>query len=181
MTDRPTIDEDTHRKVTAHHEAGHAVAAVMRGGSSLRSITLEPDGLGGLTLHRGFRWDLGFIAYAGQWAEAYYADCAGILPRGLTAAEYLKSGLDEAREWLEYAHPDETEEHDDWAHIVAHLDDMAAMMTAVPAHQRPTDDGVLSVWARELEAVWPAIQTVAARLLAGDVLEDSDVRGIVGR
>lgn len=181
MTDRPTIDPDTHRKVTAHHEAGHAVAAVMRGGSSLRSVTFDPDGLGGLTLWRGSRWDLGFIAYAGQWAEAHYGDRAGILPRGLTAAQYLNSGLDEAREWLEDNPDEDTDEHDDWAHIVAHLDDMAAMMTAVPAHQRPTDDGVLSGWARELEAGWPAIQAVAARLLAGDVLTDADVRRIVGR
>jgi hypothetical protein len=30
------------RAIIAHHEAGHAVAAVMRGGGELMSITIEP-------------------------------------------------------------------------------------------------------------------------------------------
>jgi hypothetical protein len=58
-------------EVTAHHEAGHAVAAMMRGGGEFVSVTIEPtaDHLG-FTRYRGHAWDRAFVIYAGPWAEA---------------------------------------------------------------------------------------------------------------
>jgi hypothetical protein len=65
MTDQP--DE---RYLTAHHEAGHAVAALLRG-AELTSITIDPTPeRAGYTGFRGKRWDSQFFTYAGPWAEA---------------------------------------------------------------------------------------------------------------
>ena len=63
-----TTDE---RYITACHEAGHAVAALMRGGGEITSITIEPtaDYLG-YTWTRIKPFDRAFIIYAGPWAEA---------------------------------------------------------------------------------------------------------------
>ena len=63
-----TTDE---RYITACREAGHAVAALMRGGGEITSITIEPtaDYLG-YTWTRIKPFDRAFIIYAGPWAEA---------------------------------------------------------------------------------------------------------------
>lgn len=59
------------RLLTAHHEAGHAVAALMRGDGELRSITIEPTAAYlGHTGYRGKPCDAAFVTYAGPWAEA---------------------------------------------------------------------------------------------------------------
>ena len=59
------------RWIAAHHEAGHAVAAVMRGGSTLTSVTLSETEHGhGSTWARQHQWDTGFLTYGGPWAEA---------------------------------------------------------------------------------------------------------------
>src|SRR4051794_12442550 len=51
------------RELAAWHEAGHAVAAVMRGGSSLTSVTLGARHGEGLTNHRSKSFDSGFITF----------------------------------------------------------------------------------------------------------------------
>jgi hypothetical protein len=68
------------RYLTAHHEAGHAVVALMRGGE-LTSISIDcsdPCTTAGhpTTKHAGYTgfraepWDIQFATYAGPWAEA---------------------------------------------------------------------------------------------------------------
>lgn len=57
--------------VAAHHEAGHAVAAVMRGGSELTSVSVDRDRPGhGIAWSRLHLWDRPFVIWAGPWAEA---------------------------------------------------------------------------------------------------------------
>ena len=65
---RPTENYD--RRLTAYNEAGHAVAAMMRGGTFV-SITIEPDGdRDGCTSVEVDTYDMAFVAFAGVWAEA---------------------------------------------------------------------------------------------------------------
>lgn len=57
----------------AWHEAGHAVAHLMRGGGELHRIDIDEQTHGnGYTAGRAKPCDLGFITYAGPWAEARY-------------------------------------------------------------------------------------------------------------
>lgn len=61
---------ETH--LAAWHEAGHAVAAVMRGQSTLLSVALGYRHGEGLTRRRGKPMDDAFFAFAGPWAEDRY-------------------------------------------------------------------------------------------------------------
>lgn len=64
------IDIDQ-RVITAHHEAGHAVAAEMRGDGEVRALAIEPtDQYLGKTWFRAKPADLAFVTFAGPWAEA---------------------------------------------------------------------------------------------------------------
>ncbi|UUV28572.1 hypothetical protein NQK81_27755 [Amycolatopsis roodepoortensis] len=72
-TESPDMDED---RVTAWHEAGHAVVYLLQG-RSLRYVTLRPRGAGrvGFTAVRPRRVDLGaqaVVAHAGPLAQARY-------------------------------------------------------------------------------------------------------------
>ena len=62
---------DHQRHLTACHEAGHAIASLMRGEGDVVSITIEPtpDYLG-YTHFRAKPCDRAFITFAGPWAEA---------------------------------------------------------------------------------------------------------------
>lgn len=148
--------EQSARSVTAHHEAGHVVASVMRGGSTFRSVDLASADEGhGLTLYNAKAADVPFMAYAGPWAEARHTWPADV--------------------------PVDDEDHDglaldDLVHALRPHDDHVEQLQLLGIDVRPYE-----VWHRELEAVWPAVQTVAARLLAGDVLTDADVREVVER
>lgn len=164
-----TIDdmEPTQRNLTAHHEAGHAVASVMRGGSSFRSVDLSRADEGhGLTLHRCKPTDGPFIAYAGPWAEARYlwpADVPldGEDDDGMTFGDYVAG--------IFLGQPDD-------AAALAPDDERVLLLRAHGVEVDP-----YAVWHMELERAWPAVQRVAARLLAGDVLTDADVRQTVAR
>jgi len=151
------------RALTAYHEAGHTVAGVMRG-SVLRSVRLgEVDG-DGLTIHRGPPWDQPFSAYAGPWAEARYtwgdrpADAED--EDGLVFADHLY-GI-----FLGVGAEDRQE-------LRQHFAELAAMLPEVSADdlERATEQ----TWARELEAVWTAIEATATRLLAGAEITDESV------
>ena len=64
-------DDHHQRHLTAHHEPGHAVAALMRGGGELVSVTIEPTAeYAGHTGLRSKPFDIAFVTYAGPWAEA---------------------------------------------------------------------------------------------------------------
>lgn len=154
--------EPTQRTLTAHHEAGHTVAAVMRGGSSFRSVDLSrADDGHGLTLHRSKRIDGPFIAYAGPWAEARYLWPAGV-PLDGEDGDGTTFGDHVAGVFL--AQPDDLA-------ALAPDDERVQRLRAFDVEADP-----YAVWHMELERAWPAVQVVAARLLSGDVLTDADVR-----
>jgi hypothetical protein len=142
---------------TAYHEAGHAIAVQIRGGT-VTSITIDP----GLTSYEmppqpnGVRFrngvmvnkpepqpvnkDDGFIAYAGSWAETR---CRWTMPtldtkdeHGHTFSTYVAAIL-----------------RTNTSDYVAYQ--QAAKMV-----------GAESLWSTQLERHWPAIQLVARRLYA---------------
>ncbi len=172
MTGRPPRDLEL-REVTAFHEAGHTVAALMRGGSSLLSVSLSDTTHGeGITWHRSKPSDRAFIAYAGPWAEVRHAwgDLAldGLDDDGCTFDDALAACLAFGGG------------ADDATIIVAGLsvEGVAAEIginaedPGIPAWLRDWIHETLSareaIWRRELEQEWPVIEVVAARLLAGD-------------
>lgn len=155
------------RAITAHHEAGHAVASVMRGGSSFRSVDLSnADDGHGLTLHRCKPTDGPFIAYAGPWAEARYLWPADV---PLDGEDEEGTTFDEHVTGVLLGQPDD-------AAALAADDERVQQLRAFGVEVDP-----YAVWHMELERVWPAVQSVAAQLLSGDVLTDADVRQTVAR
>ncbi len=157
------------REVTAFHEAGHAVAALMRGGSSLLSVNLSDTSHGeGITWHRSPVWDQPFIAYAGPWAEVRHA--WGDLPadalddEGYTFDDLLSAcllfggGADDADHVVPTLSIDGMAEN--LGMTVGSDEDEEQLSQLVAATE--------SIWRRELEQAWPVITTVAARLLAGE-------------
>ncbi|MCZ4560712.1 hypothetical protein O4160_07645 [Rhodococcus sp. IEGM 1401] len=154
--------------MTAHHEAGHAVAAFLSG-CDVRKIDIDGDGdARGLTHHGPSEWsytsfspsgitsvdaDEAFITYAGPWAETRLK-CHS-KARGFRRA----------------------------------VEDALKEQTA-----GPTSDGVLyrkalrevhggrrdQAWDVQLEEHWPGIQRVAALLLAGYVGVESRLPELVG-
>ena len=124
----------------AHHESGHAVAAVARGGWLCEIRLGVPDwdsdddasDLPGYTRHRTRTENRPFVTFAGPWASARFR----------VEADPEASDLEYQ---LEYAF----EESDD---------DAAAFGDA------EWEDH----WFDELEVLWPSNCAVAAKLLAGD-------------
>ena len=143
--------------VTAHHEAGHAIAVQMRGGM-VTSIQIDP----GLTTykmphHRVIRFrkgemvknpqppdrttaDDGFIAYAGSWAE--------------TRCRWPMPTLDT---------------HDEHGHsfgecVTAILQENTSDYAAYQEAAKPPD--AEQHWSAELERQWPRIHLAAERMFA---------------
>lgn len=152
--------------VTAHHEAGHAVAAVMRGGSALTGISVHNDGTG-LTNHRSHTWDGPFIAYGGLWAEARFGWPADV-PVTAEDEDGCVFGDHVTAVWLT--------QPDDAAIVLAKFDHLEGLGTDL---RRTLEAGTLRTWDTELEAVWPVVQWVAARLLDGHTPGDESVREAV--
>lgn len=155
------------RALAAHHEAGHAVAGCLRG-SVLRSIALGEVPGDGLTVHREPAWDDPFVSFAGPWAEARHiwgdrpADAEDV--DGLVFGDHLFSVF----------HSTGAE---DWAPPAGHFARLAGLAAMLPP-EITVDDLVRlteQVWARELEAVWPAIELIATSLLAGAEITDATV------
>ncbi len=152
--DSPSIDGFL---LTACHEAGHAIAVQMRGGT-VTSITIDP----GLTTykmphHRVIRFrngemvknpqppdrmtaDDGFIAYAGSWAETR---CRWPMPTLDTRDEH-------GRTFSEYVA----------AILQMNTRDFATYQEAA----KPPDAEQL--WTAELEQQWPRIKLAAGRMFA---------------
>lgn len=135
---------------TAYHEAGHAVAATMRGGAeAVRSIYIDWDQAGhGMTWHRSKVCDNPFIAYAGAWAEVRLEvaelnpdDLSPSVPMG-SVDEVLHFQPDDARLLTDTYFPVEG-----WGW-----------------------ESKRGVWHMELEREWAVITAVAERLW-----EDQDV------
>lgn len=158
------------RTLAAYHEAGHAVAGCMRG-SILRSVRLGAVAGDGLTSHSGNTWDNPFATYAGPWAETRYS--WGDRPvaedeEGLSFADrlfdvFLGGGAGD-REVL-------SEHFASYAGLAAQLPPEISAGDLERATKR--------TWTGELEAVWPAIETVATRLLAGAEITHASVNALL--
>jgi hypothetical protein len=144
----------------AYHEAGHAIATVLRDQGSLRPFTITPaDDYRDSMCQRSPGRDPGFVAWAGPWAQARAEWCERPIDRGgdqfvftdylLTA--YLGGG------------------HADWLIVEQHF-------AALPwASMRA---GTERVWGIELTRMWPAIQQVAEWLLVGEPVTHQRVRDL---
>lgn len=159
----PDAELDRRAKVArhAHHEAGHAVAAVTVGATitDIQLANVDWDypgnsmGVGKVTYRHPDRYvsDHAFITFAGPWAAARWSvehdpDVDG----DLTAAEVVA--------WWDAEDGD--------ADAYAKFAD---------------DDKYETAWAELLEARWPAICAVAELLIDGQTVEDDNVEAIVGR
>ncbi len=150
------------RAVVAFHEAGHAVAAVMRGGSSLTSVSLNEHRHGaGITRFRALVFDQPFVVWAGPWAEARHAWG----DRPFDSEDEDGCILDDYVAGVFLAQPGDAE---GYRLALRALSDLG-----VPDDAIATTEGI---WAREMEGVWPVIEAVAAALLRGEVIDDGAVR-----
>jgi hypothetical protein len=144
----------------AYHEAGHAVAAVLRDGSSVRPFSItSADDYPGSTCHLWPGRDPGFVAWAGPWAQARAEWCERSLDGGgdgVVFADYLLTvHLSGSRT--------------DWLIVEQHFASLPwASMRA----------GTERVWGTELTRMWPAIQQVAEWLLVGEPVTDQRVRDL---
>lgn len=156
------------RVLAAFHEAGHAVAGCMRG-STLRSVRLGEVAGDGLTVHREPAGGDPCTSYAGPWAEARFlwgdrpADAED--EEGLSFADhlfdvFLGAGAEDRQELREYF-------------------EMLAAMLPPEVTAGDLERVIEQVWARELEAVWSAIETVATRLLAGAEITHASVNALL--
>lgn len=144
------------RLITAMHEAGHAVAVCMRGGSSLRSVHLGGVPGTGITYHRSKSCDAPFIAWAGCWAEARLT--WGDLPYDATDDEGCELCDHLTGVFL-------NQRDDDSAVVVEYFKELAQMMGRLWC--RELEFATEETWHREMDRVWPVVQKVADRLLAG--------------
>ncbi|MCZ0731865.1 hypothetical protein [Mycolicibacterium iranicum] len=172
-------DEATVAKVAAqatarhaHHEAGHAVAAVYRGSRLVRvflgtadwsTFDMSGDTPGG-TEHISRREQQPFITFAGPWAEAKWT----------TETDDDVDDMDDALEfaWLDNADGDA----DKYAGRVQELDDAAAHLGFHFVGRSWEFD-----WSDELEELWPAICEVAALLIDGKTVTHDHVKAAVDR
>ncbi len=173
MTTTALLDTNTRetprdaRTLAAYHEAGHAIAGCMRG-SILRSIALGEEDGSGLTVHRETAGGNPFTSYAGPWAEARHI--WGDRPAAEEDEEYLVFGDHLFAVFLGTG-------AEDWAAASEHFAELAGLAAMLPPEITAGDLERITeqVWARELEAVWPAIELIATRLLAGAEITDATV------
>jgi hypothetical protein len=146
---------------TAHHEAGHAVAAVLRGGDVQHLKIGDPTdaglldadrGLVGVTRQTSEPCNVPFMAFAGPWAE-------------------WRLGT-------------ETGDNEGWD-LVCWLDCDAAGNMGDPLsdytlmdYDNLTEDQI-ALWVKELRPHWPAIVAVAAVALAGDPVNTEVVKALI--
>ena len=166
------------RFLTAHHEAAHAVASLMRGGGELLSIIIEPtaDCLG----YTGFRTalcasgDRMFVTLAGPWAEARarwpLSSLDGEDADGGTFDDYLAAALlassDGDSQAYEAVRTDERE-----------MEIRTAQLSGITVSEFRQRQEL--AWGRELEGSWNVIQDVANMLLDGHTVTATDVRQLV--
>jgi hypothetical protein len=164
--------------LTAHHEAGHAVATLLRGGGELLWITIEPTSKYlGYTGHRTKAVAVGdrmFITFAGPWAEAR----AG-WPQPSIDGEDDDGCIFDDHLFAAWAH---NRDGDFDAYEQMRVDDLGMLTLAAehcgitPGELREQQGGL---WRDELERAWGVIQQVAKLLLTGATVTDAVVRELV--
>lgn len=152
------------RWLTACHEAGHAVATLMRGGGTFVSVTIEPtDEYEGLTHVRVKDWDSPFVSYAGPWAEA-----RARWPLGPPIWEIDEDGgsFDDYVVGALMANPSDFQ-----ACIEPPTETEAAIRQEIENYLgdgiQDADAAREQIWNRELEDAWLVIESVARLLMDG--------------
>lgn len=173
---QPEDDPSLVNYLTAHHEAGHAVAALRRKRAVYEMYVVFPDGF---TRHEKLDADYAFVLYAGPWAQAR-ADRAH---RGFLRRCFLWPGRCFARHVaIMFGH-----NYDDWRAYEEEMDGNVDVVLAydlaktrayheqgmrrydIPATITPPN----KEWDRELAKVWPEIQKLATQILAADEHEQA--------
>ena len=145
---------------SAYHEAGHAVATVIRGRKFLRLVSIAASiAHRGNTFHSSPGWNDAFVAWAGPWAQAHAEWTGRPLERAgdeFTFEDYL------AAAFLNGGHEDSqiVEQH------------FASMPW--PSMRSGTE----RAWSMELTRMWPAITQVAEWLLGGERVTDQRIRDL---
>jgi hypothetical protein len=139
-------------QVTAHHEAGHAVAVLMRNGGQLHYVDINAsDEWLGYTHYASKPPDRAFITFAGPWAEARtqwpLTDLDGVDGNGSTFDDYVGAAF--------------------LANIDGDAELYRDLYNAEHPELRRFRPRLEQFWSRtELEKVWPVIQKVAQLLLS---------------
>lgn len=157
-----TLDDRATRLVlAAHHRAGHAVAAALRGSTYECPLPIDPDGPQqlGSAGNQVNPADLAFVAAAGLWAQA--RALWGDQPVAGTDAEGRRFEL-----YLDdvYASGVGT---DAVAHVEAHFERLSTAGLGREALQE-LRLATESRWRSELEQTWPVVRMIAERLMAGE-------------
>jgi hypothetical protein len=156
----------------AHHEAGHAVAAVAKDGKLIAvwlgtidwSTPDESADTPGGTRHRTPYADQPFVTFAGPWAEAMWT------------IEH-DDDVDDIYEALEYAWGDSNDGDTDKYEARVEMLSAVATQLGFPTIGRAWE----AKWIDELEDLWPAVCEVAVMLLDGQPVTHDDVLAVVDR
>lgn len=149
----------------AHHEAGHAVAAVARGGK-LIEISLT----NAFTRHISDLSDEAFVIFAGPWAEARWMVA--------TNPDYADEHVLDVMPYAWDNNSGRTSEHDPrdavkYEKWVEDRDDWRRHRVAPRNWERG--------WSLEMDELWPAICVVAALLLDGVTITHELVKSVLER
>jgi hypothetical protein len=171
-----TTKSDT-RWLTACHEAGHAVATLMRGGGTFLKVTIEPTAdYEGLTRVRLKPCDVNFNCYAGPWAEA-----RAKWPQGLPLDQFDDDGFD----FDDYLLGVLISQPDDLKGLSEPADETEAAIRAAMTQllgveaTRQADTNRERVWHSELDQMWPVIESVAQMLMSGAAVTARQVRALM--
>lgn len=151
----------TDRAVIAHHEAGHAVTAVLRGGNVIEIEVTQERQRKGLTVYETANEgdDKPWVAFAGPWAEARYSWPDLVLDSPL--AVHPANGLSFIQHLLNTLCPDKNS----WQQDILGFEESAFF----------DDPRNWPFIAMELEAYWPTVRAIAQRLLDGREVTSADI------
>ena len=140
---------------TAHHEAGHAVAAVWRG-ATFHAVSLGHGGWTQVDALEGRNRD--FVIFAGPWAEGRASwgprSLDGVDDNGLTLLDHVTAAMRSSTSDLREYEPSRNLPEELWDALL-----YGSQEPEIPLARDAS-------WYGELEASWPAMQSVAEMLLA---------------